>query len=78
MDANAFKALLYGNGISMVASLLDQPAIYESLVIPESPLGQVLETEVGVSLMGSMLVINQFPFGSPGAPVPGIPWGCSM
>jgi hypothetical protein len=51
-DANVFKALLQGNGISMAVSLPDQLTTYKSPVIPEGPVGQALEIEVGILSMG--------------------------
>ena len=78
-DADAFEALQQGDGISTATSLPDQPAIDESLVIPEAEgsIEQEPEIETGILSTGSTLVIDQFPFGSPGAPIPGIPQGRS-
>jgi len=64
-DADVFEVLLQGNGVSTAASLSDQPAINKSLVISEGPVEQEQVSEI----------IDRFPFGSPGAPIPGIPQG---
>jgi len=66
-DADVFEVLLQGNGVSTAASLSDQPAVDESLVISEGPVEQEQVSEI----------IDRFHFGSPGAPIPGIPQGRS-
>jgi hypothetical protein len=78
MDADAFEVLQQGSGISTATALPDQPAINESLVIPEGLTEEASEIEAGISSTGSVLVVDQFPFGSPGAPIPGVPQGRSL
>jgi hypothetical protein len=73
-DADAFEVLQQGDRISTETSP-DQLALDESSVIPDDPM--VSEIEAGILSTGSTLVVDQFPFGSPGAPIPGMPQGRS-
>ena len=69
-DADAFEALLQGAGLLMTANT-GEIAIDEPSDMPEACTKHSIESESCFSDT-STVVIDYFPFGNPGAPIPGI------
>ena len=70
-DADAFEA---GDYPSMAIFPDDQANVNDATGAPEQ---EDIQIDVENSAAGSTIVIDQFPFGSPGAPIPGVPEGFS-
>jgi hypothetical protein len=70
-DADAFEALEYSNNISM-ATIPDHSTVDENLGDPEE---ESVQIDAENSDMTLTVAIEQFPSGSPGAPIPDAPQG---
>ena len=75
-DANAFQELSRGDGHLMATNACEIAADRPS-DIPEDTAEQSIEFESNFSRTSSV-VVEVFPFGNPGAPIPGMPPGCSL
>ena len=73
MDMDAFQALSHGDSPS-VATFPDQVTIDDTTGVPEQ---EYIEIDAEDSDSESVVVVDHFPFGSPGAPIPGVPQGFS-
>jgi len=69
--ADVFEALEYSNNISM-ATIPDHSTVDENLGDPEE---ESVQIDAENSDTTSTVVIEQFPSGSPGTPIPDSPWG---
>lgn len=74
MDADAFESLLQGDGST--ATNLDWRGPTED--IREGPEPPSVSIDVGNFEAASTVVVEHFPSGSPGAPIPGAPQGQSL
>jgi len=75
-DADMFEELSRGNGPS-IATILNQPAVNDTLEVPEDPIEEIPQIEVQNSETALTVVIDCFPSGNPGTPIPGLPQGPS-
>lgn len=73
MDMDAFEALSHGDYPS-TATFPEQATVDDTTGVPEQ---EYIQIDAEDSDSESMVVIDQFPFGSPGAPIPGVPQGSS-
>ncbi len=75
-DADMFEELSRGNGPS-ITTILNQPPIDDTLEVPEDPIEEIPQIEMQNSEMALTVVVDRFPSGNPGAPIPGLPQGPS-
>ena len=76
LDSDAYEALSRGNNFSGATT----PDLQAPDDIPQDPVQQDFQTDADNSdvPITSTVVVDRFPSGSPGAPIPGMPSGPSM
>lgn len=75
-DADVFEELSRSNGPS-TTTMLNQPTDDDMPEDMDDPIDEIPQIEVQNSETPSTVVIDRFPFGNPGAPIPGLPQGLS-
>jgi len=71
-NANLFEELSRGNGPS-TTTILNQPALDDTLEVPEDLIEEISQIEVQDPETTLMVMINRFPSSNPGAPIPSLP-----
>jgi hypothetical protein len=75
-DVDLFEELSRGNGPSTTTTL-NQPALDDTSEVPEDLIEGISQIEGQNSEMALMVMIDHFPSGNLGAPIPGLPQGPS-
>jgi len=75
-DADLFEELSRGNGPS-TATTLNQPALDDTSEVPEDLIEGISQIEGQNSETALTVMIDHFPSGNPGMPIPGLPQGPS-
>ena len=78
VDADTFEVLTQGI-VHSVATIPNQPAVNETTEVSEAPTAQTTAQTIPFNVPNEetspMVIIDHFPLGSAGAPIPGVPQG---